>query len=282
MDKVRDIFSYFVAALTMFAFLGAVYQAFQNEKGSAVTLGTLFLIGALIVFLPQVEFIKTLGVEAKLRQTVNEATVILERLKRLSAISAKSTYLNMAWSNRMGSPSAKEKQAVLDEVESQLIDLKVSPEERAEIARPFVRIIGFDLYMAFGRTIQSYGAPKGRKLQALANASQTVEHRDAVEEHTRRITAWSKRTAEENPITRLNTYDLKTELDREMPTPDEWLNERERRIAQRFEQQILDLYAGCEKKGGFTPEAADFYDKYSDNSERNAQELFQQALDEIK
>ena len=41
MDKVRDIFSYFVAALTMFAFLGAVYQAFQNEKGSAVTLGTL-------------------------------------------------------------------------------------------------------------------------------------------------------------------------------------------------------------------------------------------------
>jgi hypothetical protein len=42
------------------------------------------------------------------------------------------------------------------------------------------------------------------------------------------------------------------------------------------------LYAVCEKKGGFTPEAADFYDKHSDNSERNAQELFQQALDEIK
>src|SRR5258705_13932367 len=54
---------------SMFAFLGAVYQAFHNEKGSAFTLGTLFLVGALIVFLPQVEFIKTLGVEAKLRQT---------------------------------------------------------------------------------------------------------------------------------------------------------------------------------------------------------------------
>jgi hypothetical protein len=104
MDKVRDIFSYFVAALAMFAFLGAVSQAFQNEKGSAVTLGTLFLIGALIVFLPQVEFIKTLGVEAKLRQTVNEATAILERLKRLSAISAKSTYMSMAWGARIDAP----------------------------------------------------------------------------------------------------------------------------------------------------------------------------------
>lgn len=81
---------------------------------------------------------------------------------------------------------------------------------------------------------------------------------------------------------RLNTYDLKEELDREMPTPDEWLNERERGIAQRFEQRILELYAGCEKKGGFTAEAFDFYDKYSDDFERNARELFQQALDDIK
>ncbi|MEH2705186.1 hypothetical protein DXU06_10575 [Bradyrhizobium elkanii] len=53
----------------MFAMLGAVYQAFNNQKGSALTLGTFFLVGSLIVFLPQVEFIKTLGVEAKLRQT---------------------------------------------------------------------------------------------------------------------------------------------------------------------------------------------------------------------
>lgn len=205
MDKVRDIFSYFVAALTMFAFLGAVYQAFQNEKGSAFTLGTLFLVGALIVFLPQVEFIKTLGVEAKLRQTVNEATAILERLKRLSAISAKSTYMSMAWSNRMASPSAKEKQAVLDEVENQLIDLKVSPEERAEIARPLVRVIGFDLYMAFTQTIRTYGAVKNSKLSKRANASQTAEHRSALDEHSKRITEWSNRTQGENPFTRLNT-----------------------------------------------------------------------------
>lgn len=52
MDKVSDIFSYFVAAMSMFAMLGVVYQAFNNQKGSAVTLGTVFLVGTLVVFLP--------------------------------------------------------------------------------------------------------------------------------------------------------------------------------------------------------------------------------------
>jgi hypothetical protein len=120
MDKVRDIFSYFVAALAMFAFLGAVYQAFQNEKGSAAALGTLFLVGALIVFLPQVEFIKTLGVEARLRQTVTEAVATLENLKRLSQINAKAIYMQMAWGNRWGMPPARDKQAILDEVDGQI------------------------------------------------------------------------------------------------------------------------------------------------------------------
>ena len=96
MDKVRDIFSYFVAAMAMFAMLGSVYQAFNNQKSSALTLGTIFLVGALIVFLPQVEFIKTFGVEAKLRQTVTEALATLSSVRRLSQISARATYLTMA------------------------------------------------------------------------------------------------------------------------------------------------------------------------------------------
>lgn len=62
----------------MFALVGAVYQAIQREIGSALTLGTLFLVGSLTVFLPNVEFIRTLGVEARLRQTVTEAVATPE------------------------------------------------------------------------------------------------------------------------------------------------------------------------------------------------------------
>jgi hypothetical protein len=67
MDKTLDVFLYFVAAMTMFSMLGAVYRAFNDQKGSAITPGTLFLVGVLIVFIPQLEVIKMLGAEAKLR-----------------------------------------------------------------------------------------------------------------------------------------------------------------------------------------------------------------------
>ena len=66
--------------------MGAVYQAFQNEKGSAFALGTLFLIGALIVFLPQVEYIKTLGVEARLKESYKEAVATVATVRRLAEI----------------------------------------------------------------------------------------------------------------------------------------------------------------------------------------------------
>jgi hypothetical protein len=177
-DKVRDIFSYFVAALSMFAFLGAVYQAFNNEKGSAAALGTLFLVGALIVFLPQVEFIKTLGVEAKLRQTVTEAVATLENLRRLSEISAKATYMQMAWGNRWGGPPAHDKQMILDEVDAQLAELKVPTSQRAEITTPFIRAIGFDFFYLFKNTIMSYAGLRNEALVTGASRDPNPASRD--------------------------------------------------------------------------------------------------------
>jgi hypothetical protein len=281
-DKVRDIFSYFVAAMAMFAFLGAVYQAFHNEKGSAVALGTLFMIGALIVFLPQVEFIKTLGVEAKLRQTVNEATAIIEKLKRLSAISAKSTYMQMAWANRLDGPTAKTKQAVLDEIDSQLSDLQVSRGDRREITRPFVRGIGFDFYMLFTGTIRQYAALKNKALVARASNNYNPENTDAVMLHSDRITAWSKRIENENTFQRLETYKLEDEVENYIPKPGEWFDENEIKIAEQFRDEIIKLYNACDERGGFTPEAAEYYDRYSEHNETKARELFGRIVDQIR
>ncbi len=133
----------------MFALLSALYQAFNNQKGSAVTLVTIFLVGALIVFLPQVEFIKTLGIEARLRKTVTEAVATLASLRRLAEISARASYLTMAWGNRTGTPPAREKQAVLDDIDAQLAELKVTPDEIAKIQLPFVKMVRLDFFFLF-------------------------------------------------------------------------------------------------------------------------------------
>jgi len=79
MDRVREIFLYVVAALSMIALLCAVYQAMNDKNGSAVVLGTIFLVGALIVFIPDLEVLKAWGVEAKLRQRLNQADQIIAR-----------------------------------------------------------------------------------------------------------------------------------------------------------------------------------------------------------
>ncbi len=175
MDKIRDIFSYFVAAMAMFALLGGVYQAFQNQKGSALTLGTLFLVGAIIVFLPQIEFFKTLGVEARLRQTVTEAVATLESLKRLSQISARASYLTIAWGNRMGTPKAQDKQVVLDDIDAQLTDLKVTADERAVIVRPWITMIRADFFFLYTRVLREFATLKATDIDRVARVANTTE-----------------------------------------------------------------------------------------------------------
>jgi hypothetical protein len=80
---------------------------------------------------------------------LNQAKEIIERLSKLAAISARASYLTIAWGNRLGTPPAKEKQAVLDEIDSQLTELKVSPKELADIQRPFVKMVRLDFFFLF-------------------------------------------------------------------------------------------------------------------------------------
>ena len=59
MDKVREILLYFPAAMAVFALLGAVYRAMNNQTASMITLSTIFLLAALIV-LPRLSLRPTL------------------------------------------------------------------------------------------------------------------------------------------------------------------------------------------------------------------------------
>src|SRR5262245_18953911 len=69
---------------------------------------------------------------------------------------ARVTYMNIAWSNRMGSPSTNEKQALLDEVDRQLVEFRVPDEERRRIVKPVVQMLKYDLYLGFQRIISAY------------------------------------------------------------------------------------------------------------------------------
>src|SRR5262249_49745344 len=88
MDRVKEILSYFLAAMAMFSIICAIYEAMNQRVGSAITLGGLFLVTTLLFYIPQLETLKAFGVEARLNRSLDRAEEIIGRLKELSLINA--------------------------------------------------------------------------------------------------------------------------------------------------------------------------------------------------
>src|SRR5258706_4461991 len=116
MERLRDIVLFVCGAMAIVSVILALYEGFNQRVASAVFLGGLFVACTFMVFLPKLEVFKAFGVEAKLQRTVTEAVATLASLKRLAEISASASYLTIAWGNRLGTPPARDKQAVLDEI----------------------------------------------------------------------------------------------------------------------------------------------------------------------
>ncbi len=281
MEKLREIFVFVCFALGVVALLLCVFQGWSGKVGSATALGVTFIICGVFLFLSQVKTFKVWEVQVELREQLDQAQAVIRQLRRISINSAKSAYHQAAWGNRMASPSGRDKQAQLEEIDKQLADLNLTPEEREDIVRPVVRIIGFDLYQVFSRTLQAYSALRYSALVERAR-SEKPEYVQARESHSAGYAKWHQREAGQNPFERLNTYDLKSELERETPREGEWLDERELEITRRFAQEILGLYAGCVAKGGYSTEAAIYLDDYGkgdlDGYQRKAREVYGRVL----
>jgi hypothetical protein len=201
MDRVREIFLYFVAALAMLSLLCAVYQAMNDKLMSAGVLGTIFLVSALVLFIPRLEVLKAWGVEARLRESLDRAEEIIARIRRLSTLSARVTYLTMAWSNRWGEPSARERMALLDDIDKQLQEMNVTPQERKAIVRPLIGMVGVDLYNIYVQVFTDY-----------MNARKNRTPEDAAKE-----TEWRQRAVGKGPYYNLEGYDFASELERASP-----------------------------------------------------------------
>jgi hypothetical protein len=160
--------------------------------------------------------------------------------------------------------------------------LKISALERTEIVKPFVRVIGIDFFNLFRDTLHSYATLRNQALVSRASHDPNPANLAAVRDHSDRITAWTKRTQPGDLNIRIETFNLVNELNRIIPRPDEWLSGKEIEVADRLKGEIIKLNEACEKKGGYTEDAATFYDRYHENTELKAQELFGHILADIK
>ena len=181
-------------------------------------------------------------------------------------------YMNVGWGNRMGSPSAKDKQAMLDEVDAQLRDLAVSAEERKALTSTSVQLIGFDLYITYVRTLERYWQYKQQAMQQQLAKEQTNEEvRAELERWRAGLRQWKPNY---QIFERLGAVSFEEEIVR--ATPSGWLSEREQRAVNSYRDEMLRLFKEITDKGGFTTEAAAYYDTYHDlaGQDKKIKELF--------
>ncbi|OSJ32020.1 hypothetical protein BSZ19_20380 [Bradyrhizobium japonicum] len=166
----------------------------------------------------------------------------------------------MAWGNRLGTPSAKDKQSVLDDIDAQLGDLKVTSEGRAVIVKPWVGMIRADFFFLYSRVVREFATLKASSFRA----TQSQEATDADMAHSALITPWSQQTSNFGAMERLEVRSLSVVIDEYMPAKGGWLSDKELATFETFKQELVRLNDDCAKKGGYTVEAADYYDRYKE------------------
>ena len=104
MEKLRAIYVFVCFALGVAALILCVFQAWNGKIGSASALGAVFV--SLFRFLSQIKTFRVWEVQVELRETLERAEEIIGRVRKLASISARASYLTIAWGNRMGTPPA--------------------------------------------------------------------------------------------------------------------------------------------------------------------------------
>ncbi|KZD22805.1 hypothetical protein [Tardiphaga robiniae] len=257
MDKVREILLFFAATMAVFALICALYQAMNDRVSAAALLSTIFLVCVLVVYLPKLEILEAWGVKAHLVRTLNEADEILAKLRRLAVINAKSTYETVGIGQRWDGQSAVENQARLDEINAQLIDFGVAEVERRELAKTYVRLMGFDLYMHYVQTLDRYFNFKANALRMQGDREKNEAMKAEAAGYDEVKANWKPKY---NLFSQLATYSLEEELT--LATPTKQLSENDRKAVEAFKNQIVRLFKDTETKAGLTKEAASYLDTY--------------------
>ena len=253
----------------------AAFEAFNQRSGSAALLGGIGVACVLLCFLPQLEVLKVFGVEAKL-QKIDKAAATLDSVKRLAESTAKASYLMMAWANRFDGPSAKEKQAVLDQIDAQLAELQVDQDSRKEIQKLFVKLMKLDFYYLYTQVVMQYATLINNRLNSNVHLARDPSVAAGfVQQHSERISAWEKYNYEHNPAENFDSEPLETVIDRFTRKSGSWLSDADLGALAKFKADVVRLESECERKGGYTKEAADYYDLYGrDHAVDKARQLF--------
>jgi hypothetical protein len=140
--------------------------------------------------------------------------------------------------------------------------------------RPLVQIIAVDFFSLYARVVREFATLKASDLTAKIHATHSQEATDASMAHSNLITPWSQKNNNFEPMKRLESKRLSGVIDDWMPSEGGWLSDKELAAIEVFKQEVVRLNTDCEKKGGYTTDASEYFDRHSQRQTEKARELW--------
>ncbi|MGE3871373.1 MAG: hypothetical protein AB7F74_00305 [Parvibaculaceae bacterium] len=266
---MRHLVNGVVAVLSIGSFLLALYLAYQEKVAAAGVCIAAAILPVLFNQLPFVEYLKVLGLEAKLRERVNEADAIIAKLKRIASVSAEQLFTQAALVGRWGGEALSSKQERAAQLTSLLQGLEIAPDEITATKTIFLRAIAHDLAHIFFSVIRNL---MGAKKRALERERDSLFGKNPVDMRDPKGARWNELLAEERRIDTqviwpkdvfgsADVDDLKafcvTFIDRA-----DVLMDDERSTLVAIANELDSLFRACREAGNYTPEAIRYLETY--------------------
>ncbi len=129
-----------IAVLSIVAAVAAIYLAFIDSKGAALSMGGLFAAMAIISQLQNFKSFKAFTVEAEMRDTINEAQDLIKQLRELSILVAKAGYGSTGISMLASGGLQTSELTLTKDFDNLLSKLKLSKAELADARKPLMRV----------------------------------------------------------------------------------------------------------------------------------------------
>jgi hypothetical protein len=249
------------------AFIVAIVLACLGNVPAAALVAAMFLVSTLFIYLPRIEYIKAFSVEARLTRTLDDAENLLKRLKSLVSSTSKQAIIQIAWMNRMGSLSYAEKAISIAEIDKLMQASAFDPDEVLEVKRPFLSMVGTDLYGIFKRVLDL----RIKEAANLIRLEQAAIFPGNVDPSSPEFARWNALKQEINELQEQNASASAMKIHpREYAT---WLVAQipasprldgDRAKLRELADRIIEIFNGCLKAGTISPEAIHLIEEEAD------------------
>lgn len=268
------------AALFLFTFIAfgiTIFLLYSDKTGSAIVGAGLTL--ALILFqrISIVDSFEVFGLKAKLRHGVEELTRVMADINKTAEVASKLLYIQLAWMNRMGSPTWSKKRELLADIDGLLDSVGTTKLRADNLKEPFLLMIAVDFFYLFQNIararVNHYKKLKQAEYDLSKKPGPVNQSEPLFQKHIEDQKTWSFKAVPFDDVLndkRLTEIDEATkELIRSYPFPKEDLA-----ILEKARTKIIGLVNICREQGTITPEASDYLEKYENPQDKLYNEIF--------